>query len=150
MEEVDHQLAKLPRREIAAKSLENSKLILVKDMDEALELTNAYAPEHLIVETENYLEVAERVINAGSVFLGSLTPESAGDYASGTNHTLPTNGYAKAYSGVSLDSFIRKITFQEILPQGMKVIGPAIEEMAANELLDAHKNSVTVRLNTLK
>ena len=150
MEEVDRQLAKLPRREIAAKSLENSKLILVKDMDEALELTNAYAPEHLIVETENYLEVAERVINAGSVFLGSLTPESAGDYASGTNHTLPTNGYAKAYSGVSLDSFIRKITFQEILPQGMKVIGPAIEEMAANELLDAHKNSVTVRLNTLK
>ena len=119
-------------------------------MDEALELTNAYAPEHLIVETENYLEVAERVINAGSVFLGSLTPESAGDYASGTNHTLPTNGYAKAYRGVSLDSFIRKITFQEILPQGMKVIGPAIEEMAANELLDAHKNSVTVRLNTLK
>ena len=96
------------------------------------------------------LEVAERVINAGSVFLGSLTPESAGDYASGTNHTLPTNGYAKAYSGVSLDSFIRKITFQEILPQGMKVIGPAIEEMAANELLDAHKNAVTVRLNTLK
>ena len=150
MEEVNRQLAKLPRREIAAKSLENSKLILVKDMDEALELTNAYAPEHLIVETENYLEVAERVINAGSVFLGSLTPESAGDYASGTNHTLPTNGYAKAYSGVSLDSFIRKITFQEILPQGMKVIGPAIEEMAANELLDAHKNSVTVRLNTLK
>ena len=126
------------------------QLILVKDMDEALELTNAYAPEHLIVETENYLEVAEHVINAGSVFLGSLTPESAGDYASGTNHTLPTNGYAKAYSGVSLDSFIRKITFQEILPQGMKVIGPAIEEMAANELLDAHKNAVTVRLNTLK
>ncbi|UVV60191.1 histidinol dehydrogenase [Bacteroides thetaiotaomicron] len=150
MEEVNRQLAKLPRREIAAKSLENSKLILVKDMDEALELTNAYAPEHLIVETENYLEVAERVINAGYVFLGSLTPESAGDYASGTNHTLPTNGYAKAYSGVSLDSFIRKITFQEILPQGMKVIGPAIEEMAANELLDAHKNAVTVRLNTLK
>ena len=109
-------------------------------MDEALELTNAYAPEHLIVETENYLEVAERVINAGSVFLGSLTPESAGDYASGTNHTLPTNGYAKAYSGVSLDSFIRKITFQEILPQGMKVIGPAIEEMAA-KLLAKDKNA---------
>ena len=115
MEEVERQLAELPRREIAAKSLENSKLILVKDLDEALELTNAYAPEHLIIETENYMEVAERVINAGSVFLGSLTPESAGDYASGTNHTLPTNGYAKAYSGVSLDSFIRKITFQEIL-----------------------------------
>ena len=103
-------------------------------MDEALELTNAYAPEHLIIETENYMEVAERVTNAGSVFLGSLTPESAGDYASGTNHTLPTNGYAKAYSGVSLDSFIRKITFQEILPEGIKAIGPAIEEMAANEL----------------
>ena len=150
MEEVERQLVKLPRREIAAKSLENSKLILVKDMDEALELTNAYAPEHLIVETENYMEVAERVTNAGSVFLGSLTPESAGDYASGTNHTLPTNGYAKAYSGVSLDSFIRKITFQEILPEGMKAIGPAIEEMAANELLDAHKNAVTVRLSSLK
>ncbi|MEO5182835.1 histidinol dehydrogenase, partial [Bacteroides ovatus] len=127
-----------------------SKLILVKDLDEALELTNAYAPEHLIIETENYMEVAERVINAGSVFLGSLTPESAGDYASGTNHTLPTNGYAKAYSGVSLDSFIRKITFQEILPEGIKAIGPAIEEMAANEQLDAHKNAVTVRLKAIQ
>ena len=114
-----------------------------------MELTNAYAPEHLIVETENYMEVAERVTNAGAVFLGALTPESAGDYASGTNHTLPTNGYAKAYSGVSLDSFIRKITFQEIRPEGMKNIGPAIEEMAANEHLDAHKNAVTVRLKTI-
>ncbi len=150
MAEVERQLAELPRREIAAKSLENSKLILVKDLDEALELTNAYAPEHLIIETENYMEVAERVINAGSVFLGSLTPESAGDYASGTNHTLPTNGYAKAYSGVSLDSFIRKITFQEILPEGIKAIGPAIEEMAANEQLDAHKNAVTVRLKAIQ
>ena len=119
-------------------------------LDEALELTNAYAPEHLIIETENYMEVAERVTNAGSVFLGSLTPESAGDYASGTNHTLPTNGYAKAYSGVSLDSFIRKITFQEILPEGIKAIGPAIEEMAANEHLDAHKNAVTVRLKAIQ
>ncbi len=118
-------------------------------MAEALELTNAYAPEHLIIETENYMEVAERVTNAGSVFLGSLTPESAGDYASGTNHTLPTNGYAKAYSGVSLDSFIRKITFQEILPEGIKTIGPAIEEMAANEHLDAHKNAVTIRLKAI-
>ena len=125
-------------------------MILVKDLDEALELTNAYAPEHLLIETENYMEVAERVINAGSVFLGSLTPESAGDYASGTNHTLPTNGYAKAYSGVSLDSFIRKITFQEILPEGIKAIGPAIEEMAANEQLDAHKNAVTVRLKAIQ
>ena len=149
MAEVERQLAELPRREIASRSLENSKLILVRNIDEALELTNAYAPEHLIVETENYMEVAERVTNAGSVFLGVLTPESAGDYASGTNHTLPTNGYAKAYSGVSLDSFIRKITFQEILPEGIKTIGPAIEEMAANEHLDAHKNAVTIRLKAI-
>nr|WP_321028831.1 histidinol dehydrogenase [Bacteroides nordii] len=149
MKEVERQLAELPRREIAEKSLANSKLILVKDMDEALELTNEYAPEHLIIETENYREIAERVINAGSVFLGSFSPESAGDYASGTNHTLPTNGYAKAYSGVSLDSFIRKITFQEIRPEGMKAIGPAIEIMAANEQLDAHKNAVSVRLGDI-
>lgn len=148
-EEVERQLAELPRREIAEKSLANSKLILVKDRDEALEMTNEYAPEHLIVETADYLAVAERVVNAGSVFLGSLSPESAGDYASGTNHTLPTNGYAKAYSGVSLDSFIRKITFQEITPQGMAAIGPAIETMAANEQLDAHKNAVTVRLKAI-
>ncbi len=148
--EVESQLAQLPRKEIAAKSLDNSKLILVKDMDEAISMTNEYAPEHLIIETANYMEVAEQIINAGSVFLGSLTPESAGDYASGTNHTLPTNGYAKAYSGVSLDSFIRKITFQEITSQGIQTIGPAIETMAANEQLDAHKNAVTVRLNSLK
>lgn len=148
--EVERQLELLPRKEIAEKSLANSKLIVVKDMEEALELTNEYAPEHLIVETADYMQVAERVVNAGSVFLGSLSPESAGDYASGTNHTLPTNGYAKAYSGVSLDSFIRKITFQEIRPEGMKNIGPAIEEMAANEHLDAHKNAVTVRLNKLR
>ncbi|WP_321519061.1 histidinol dehydrogenase [uncultured Bacteroides sp.] len=148
--EVEQQLARLPRKEIAAKSLENSKLILVNDMDEAITMTNEYAPEHLIIETESYMEVAEQIVNAGSVFLGSLTPESAGDYASGTNHTLPTNGYAKAYSGVSLDSFIRKITFQEINRQGIETIGPAIEIMAANEQLDAHKNAVTVRLNSLK
>lgn len=147
--EVERQLALLPRKEIASKSLENSKLIVVKSMDEAIEMTNAYAPEHLIIETANYMEVAAKVVNAGSVFLGSLTPESAGDYASGTNHTLPTNGYAKAYSGVSLDSFIRKITFQEILPEGLRRIGPAIEVMAANEQLDAHKNAVTERLKTL-
>lgn len=149
-EEVERQLELLPRKEIAEKSLANSKLIVVKDMEEAIELTNEYAPEHLIVETADYMQVAERVVNAGSVFLGSLSPESAGDYASGTNHTLPTNGYAKAYSGVSLDSFIRKITFQEIRPEGMKNIGPAIEEMAANEHLDAHKNAVTVRLSKLR
>jgi len=147
--EVERQLALLPRKEIASKSLENSKLIVVNSMDEAIEMTNAYAPEHLIIETANYMEVAAKVVNAGSVFLGSLTPESAGDYASGTNHTLPTNGYAKAYSGVSLDSFIRKITFQEILPEGLRRIGPAIEVMAANEQLDAHKNAVTERLKTL-
>ena len=149
-DEVERQLARLPRKDIAARSLANSKLIVVPSMDEALELTNAYAPEHLIIETENYMEVAARVVNAGSVFLGHLTPESAGDYASGTNHTLPTNGYAKAYSGVSLDSFIRKITFQEIKPEGLRIIGPAIETMAANESLDAHKNAVTIRLGRIK
>ena len=148
--EVQHRLSRLPRWEIAEKSLANSKLILVKDMDEAIELTNEYAPEHLIIETQNYMELAEKVVNAGSVFLGSYTPESAGDYASGTNHTLPTNGYAKAYSGVSLDSFIRKITFQEINREGIQNIGPAIEVMAAHEQLDAHKNAVTVRLNSIK
>ena len=142
--EVERQLALLPRKEIAEKSLANSKLIVVDSMAEAIELTNAYAPEHLIIETEDYLSVAERIVNAGSVFLGSLTPESAGDYASGTNHTLPTNGYAKAYSGVSLDSFIRKITFQEIKPEGLNIIGPAIELMAA------HKNAVSVRLGQLE
>lgn len=148
-EEVEKQLAQLPRKEIAERSLANSKLIVVGDMDEAIALTNAYAPEHLIIETKGYREVAEQITNAGSVFLGSLTPESAGDYASGTNHTLPTNGYARAYSGVSLDSFIRKITFQEILPVGLQKIGSAIEVMAANEQLDAHRNAVTVRLKTL-
>ena len=125
--EVQHQLARLPRWVMAEKSLANSKLILVKDMEEAIAMTNEYAPEHLIIETSNYMELAEKVVNAGSVFLGSYTPESAGDYASGTNHTLPTNGYAKAYSGVSLDSFIRKITFQEINREGIQNIGPAIE-----------------------
>ena len=148
--EVQHQLARLPRWQMAEKSLANSKLILVKDMEEAIAMTNEYAPEHLIIETSNYMELAEKVVNAGSVFLGSYTPESAGDYASGTNHTLPTNGYAKAYSGVSLDSFIRKITFQEINREGIQNIGPAIEVMAANEQLDAHKNAVSVRLASLK
>lgn len=148
--EVNRQLSLLPRWEIAQKALEHSKLILVKDMEEAVELTNLYAPEHLIIETKDYAEIAKKITNAGSVFLGNLSPESAGDYASGTNHTLPTNGYAKAYSGVSLDSFIRKITFQEITSEGMKTIGPAIEVMAANESLNAHKNAVTVRLKSLK
>lgn len=149
-DEVERQLGLLPRKEIAARSLANSKLIVVKDMEEVVEMTNAYAPEHLIVETENYMAVAEQIVNAGSVFLGALTPESAGDYASGTNHTLPTNGYAKAYSGVSLDSFIRKMTFQEIKPEGLCKIGPAIEVMAANESLDGHKNAVSVRLDAVR
>ncbi len=146
--EVERQLAVLPRREIASQALSHSKLILVHDTDEAMDLVNEYAPEHLIIEMENPLALAERVVNAGSVFLGPFAPESAGDYASGTNHTLPTNGYAKAYSGVSLDSFIRKITFQQLTKEGIQQIGPAIEVLAANEYLEAHKNAVTVRLKS--
>lgn len=148
-DEVERQLEALPRKEIAARSLANSKLIVVRSMEEAVDMTNAYAPEHLIIETADYQSVAGKIVHAGSVFLGSLTPESAGDYASGTNHTLPTNGYAKAYSGVSLDSFIRKMTFQEISPEGLRQIGPAIEVMAANESLDGHKNAVAVRLKAI-
>jgi len=145
--EVERQLAALPRKAITEKSLESSRLILVKDLNEALDMVNEYAPEHLIIETKDYQDIAERVINAGSVFLGPYAPESAGDYASGTNHTLPTNGYAKAYSGVSLDSFIRKITFQEITREGIRTLGPTIQVMAENEHLDAHKNAVTIRLS---
>ena len=144
--EVERQLDLLPRREIAARSLEKSKLVVVNDMDEAVELTNRYAPEHLIIETAHCMELAERVRHAGSVFIGHYSTESAGDYASGTNHTLPTNGYAKAYSGVCLDSFLHKITFQHLTPEGLQAIGPAIEVMATNERLDAHKNAVSVRL----
>ena len=148
--EVARQLAELPRQEIAVKALQWSKLIVVRTMEEAMAMTNAYAPEHLIIEAADYLTLAQQVEHAGSVFLGSLTPESAGDYASGTNHTLPTNGYAKAYSGVCLDSFMRKMTFQEIRPEGLLRIGPAIETMAAGEALDAHRLAVTRRLATLK
>ena len=114
-----------------------------------MDITNHYAPEHLIIETSNYMELAPKVINAGSVFLGPLTPESAGDYASGTNHTLPTNGYAVAYSGVNLDSFCRKITFQHIQPEGIRAIGRTVELMAEAEGLDAHKNAMTLRMNSL-
>nr|WP_295872175.1 histidinol dehydrogenase [uncultured Chitinophaga sp.] len=142
------QLDKLPRKSIATAALDNSKMILVQDIDTAMEILNAYAPEHLILACRNELNVADKVTNAGSVFLGNYTPESAGDYASGTNHTLPTNGYATAYSGVSLDSFVKKITFQQITPQGLQQIGPTIEAMAAAEGLDAHKNAVTVRLQS--
>ena len=144
-EEVEKQLAELPRKEIASKALENSKMILVENMDEAVELTNEYAPEHLILAVENYMEVAERIRNAGSVFLGNYSCESAGDYASGTNHTLPTSGYAKAYSGVNLDSFMRKITFQELTADGVRNLGPTVEIMAHCESLDAHCNAMRIR-----
>ncbi|MFA0963128.1 histidinol dehydrogenase [Roseivirga sp. BDSF3-8] len=147
--EVDRQLQELPRKEIASKALENSLAILVEDDQQAIDLINDYGPEHLILAMENAVEAGEKIINAGSVFLGNYTPESAGDYASGTNHTLPTNGYAKAYSGVSVDSFVRKITFQEISPAGLKNIGPAIETMAHAEELHAHKQAVSIRLNYL-
>ena len=147
-EEVERQVVALPRKEIAEKALENSKLIVVKSIDEAIEIVNEYAPEHLIIQTKDYSALAKRVVNAGSVFLGKYACESAGDYASGTNHTLPTNGYAKAYNGVNLDSFCRKITYQELTAQGIGHIGKAIEVMAANEQLDAHKNAVTVRLQS--
>ena len=143
--EVGRQLALLSRKDIAAQALEHSKAIVVHDDEEMMEITNRYAPEHLIIETANYMELSQRVVNAGSVFLGSLTPESAGDYASGTNHTLPTNGYAVAYSGVNLDSFCRKITFQHIEPEGIRSIGRAVELMAEAEGLDAHKNAMTLR-----
>lgn len=149
-EEVQVQLEQLPRRELAVRSLEHSKLILVHSMEEAMELANAYAPEHLILEVEDYTSLSEKVVNAGSVFMGAYTPESAGDYASGTNHTLPTSGYARAYSGVNLDSFVRKITFQELSPEGIRNIGPAIEKLASGEQLDAHKNAVTLRLLSLQ
>ena len=147
--EVERQLALLPRKEIAAQALMHSKAIVVNNDDEMMEVTNRYAPEHLIIETANYMELAQKVVNAGSVFLGSLTPESAGDYASGTNHTLPTNGYAVAYSGVNLDSFCRKITFQHIQPEGIRSIGRAVEIMAEAEGLDAHRNAMTLRRETL-
>ena len=144
------QLAKLSRKEIAAKALLNSVAIVIEEEEEEMvKLINEYAPEHLIISMKNYTEVAEKIINAGSVFLGNYTPESAGDYASGTNHTLPTNGWARSFSGVNLDSFLKKITFQEISKEGIKNLGPVIETMAAAEELDAHKNAVTLRLNSL-
>ena len=148
--ELNRQLQKLPRKEIAAKALDNSRLVLVKDLQEAIDLSNAYAPEHLIIQTKNYDKLATKVINAGSVFLGEYACESAGDYASGTNHTLPTHGYATAYSGVNLDSYCRKVTFQHLTADGIHSIGHAVELMAAAEQLDAHKNAMTVRLKAVK
>ncbi len=147
--ETDRQLALLPRRDIAAKALENSRYVLVGSPDEMMALSNAYAPEHLIIQTRDYKQLAQQVVNAGSVFLGPYACESAGDYASGTNHTLPTHGYATAYSGVNLDSYCRKVTFQHLTAEGVRRIGPAVELMAEAEQLDAHKNAMTLRLKSL-
>ena len=149
-DEVKRQLNLLPRKEIAAKALDNSKLVVVANDNEAIDLANTYAPEHLIIQTDNYETLAERVINAGSVFLGKYACESAGDYASGTNHTLPTHGYAVAYNGVNLDSYCRKITFQHLTDEGIRHIGHAVETMAAAEGLDAHRNAMSIRIEKLK
>jgi histidinol dehydrogenase len=148
--EIEVRLEHLPRKDHAKRSLESSRFILVKTMMEAMELVNEYAPEHLIIATRDADDLADQVINAGSVFIGNYTPESAGDYASGTNHVLPTNGYAKAFSGVSIDSFVKKITFQKLTPEGIKALGPGIEVMAETEQLMAHKDAITVRLNYLR
>lgn len=148
--EVRRQLELLPRRDMAAKALDNSKIVVVGSEEEAIELSNTYAPEHLILQTDNYEELAQKVVNAGSVFLGKYACESAGDYASGTNHTLPTHGYATAYSGVNLDSYCRKITFQHLTEEGIRRIGPAVEAMAAAESLDAHKQAMTVRIKEVE
>lgn len=149
-QELEAQLAVLPRKEIAVKALANSKFVVLADIEQCMELVNEYAPEHLILCVEDYREQAKCIVNAGSVFLGNYSPESAGDYASGTNHTLPTNGYAKAYSGVNLDAFIKKITFQEISREGLGYLGRTIEIMAENEQLFAHKNAVTLRITNEK
>ena len=146
---IREQVERLPRKEITEKALSHSRVIVLRNQEEVIDFTNQYAPEHLIIQTRDFASIAERIENAGSVFLGPYTPESAGDYASGTNHTLPTNGYAKAYSGVNLDSFIKKITFQEITADGIRALGDTIRTMAANERLEAHRNAVTIRLNTL-
>ena len=144
-QQVEQQLERLPRKELAAKALSHSCSVLVGTTDEMIDLANAYAPEHLVIQTEDYEQLADRVINAGSVFLGPYACESAGDYASGTNHTLPTHGYATAYSGVNLDSYCRKITFQHLTAEGIRHIGPAVELMAEAEQLEAHKNAMKVR-----
>ncbi len=149
-EEIKLQLEKLPRKEIAETALSFSHILVVDTLEAAMEFSNIYAPEHLIIATDNNMELAEKVTNAGSVFLGHFSCESAGDYASGTNHTLPTSGFAKAYSGVSLDSFVKKITFQKLTEQGIKNLGPTIETLAAAEGLEAHKNAVSIRLEFLK
>lgn len=148
--ELEAQLEQLPRKEFAARALKNSRIILLNNITEMIDLVNEYAPEHLIVTTKDADAVAESIINAGSVFIGDYTPESAGDYVSGTNHTLPTYGYARAYNGVNLDDYVKKITFQKISKEGLKLIGPAIEVMAEAENLRAHKNAVQIRLNSIR
>jgi histidinol dehydrogenase len=149
VEEIEQQLIDLPRKELAERSLEHSRIVVLKNNNEMIDFTNAYAPEHLIIETKDCAALAEQVTNAGSVFLGHFTPESAGDYASGTNHTLPTNGYARMYSGVNLDSFVKKITFQEISSSGILNIGQAIETMAQAESLQGHRSAVSLRMKCL-
>ena len=145
--EVKRQLQELPRKDIAALSLEHSRIFLLKDMHEVISMVNEYAPEHLMIATDNAEALADEIINAGSVFIGHFTPESAGDYASGTNHTLPTNGYARVYNGVNLDDFVKKITFQQITRKGLEHLGPAIMKMAETEELLAHSIAVSIRLN---
>jgi histidinol dehydrogenase len=149
-EEVARQLEQLPRRDVAVKALESSRIVVLDNDDTMIEMVNWYAPEHLIICTHNYAELAARINNAGSVFLGNFTPESAGDYASGTNHTLPTNGWARSHSGVNMDSFVKKITFQEITAAGLKNLGPVVEVMAEAEHLQAHKNAVSIRLKEIE
>ncbi|HYE55363.1 MAG TPA: histidinol dehydrogenase, partial [Chitinophagaceae bacterium] len=149
LNEIEKQVAQLPRREIAETALQNSRVVLVKNMDEAISLSNQYAPEHLVLACEECERISERITNAGSVFLGNFSPESAGDYASGTNHTLPTNGYARAYSGVSVDSFVKKITYQKLSPEGLRNISDAVIRMAEAEGLDAHAKAIEVRLGSI-
>lgn len=149
LDEVKRQIELLPRSAIAAKALENSRVVVLDSEEDMLDLINGYAPEHLIISMLNYSDIASRIQHAGSVFLGNFTPESAGDYASGTNHTLPTNGWARSYSGLNMDSFMKKITFQEITAEGLQNLGPVVETMAEAELLDAHRNAVSIRLKSI-
>jgi histidinol dehydrogenase len=150
IKEINIQIKNLSRKDIAKKALSNSCIVILSEQEKAVELINFYAPEHLIIAVANEDEVVDAIYNAGSVFIGNFTPESAGDYASGTNHTLPTYGYARNYSGVSMDSFVKKITYQKISEEGLKLLGPTVEIMAKNELLDGHEYAVTIRLNSLK
>jgi histidinol dehydrogenase len=148
--EIETQLTLLPRKELAKKALENSKALVLSNVEDAIEMINEYAPEHLILSINNAAQLAEKIINAGSIFIGNFSPESVGDYASGTNHTLPTNGFAKAYSGVSIDSFVKKITFQQLTERGLENIAPTVIEMATAEGLQAHSRAVELRMEWIK